>query len=348
MNESMRGVLVRDFGDFRLENLPVPEIGENDILMKVVYSGICGGDKAIYKNKAPWKLSFPFIPGHEFAGEIADLGREVRKEGKYRVGDKITAELIIPCGKCFYCKNGKYNLCNDPRFLGSSLNGGWAEYMRIPGAAHIYKLPETVSIRDAATVEPLSCSLWAVERASLHFADTIVVCGLGPIGMGAVMAASLKSPRAIIAIDLDERLLPLAKEAGAGYAFNAKDSKLKSKIDEITEGVGPSVFIEASGSSDALEIGLDLLRKGGRMVVYGVYGKGANINWSIISEYKELTIVGGHLSPGMFPICLDLIEKGKLKANKLVTQILSLDEFRLGLELKERSKEAVVKVLLSC
>lgn len=342
----MKAVVVHDFADFRFEDVPVPEPADRDILMKVAYSGICGSDKAIYQNRAPWDLTFPFTPGHEFVGEVADLGSEAKKEGPYKIGDKITAELIIPCRKCFFCRSGKYNLCDDPKFLGSSLNGGWAEYMRIPGNATVYKIPSALALKDAAIIEPLSCSLWAVERARIGFRDTVVISGLGPIGLGALMAARLKNPQQLIALDVDDRTFPCAQKAGADYVFNVNNPDYKQALEELTDGLGPSVVIEASGSVGALKNCVDIVRKGGRVVVYGVYGTDAPVNWSIISEFKELDIIGGHLAPNMFPVCLSLLAQGKLNAGLLITHVLKLADYRKGLELRETVNEPVIKALL--
>lgn len=343
----MKAVVVHDFADFRFEDVPFPAIAERDILMKVAYSGICGSDKAIYQNSAPWDLTFPFIPGHEFVGEIADLGTEAKKGGPYHIGDKITAELIIPCRKCFFCRSGKYNLCDDPKFLGSSLNGGWAEYMRIPGNATVYQIPPHLPLKSAAIIEPLSCALWAVERAAVGFRDTVVISGLGPIGLGALMAARLKNPQQLIALDVDERVFPSAEKAGADYVFNVNQPDYQEAIREITAGLGPSVVIEASGSVAALKNGVDIVRKGGRLVVYGVYGQDAPINWSTISEFKELDIIGGHLAPNMFPVGISLLAQGKLNADLLITHVLKLKDYRKGLELRENIKEPVIKALLA-
>lgn len=185
----------------------------------------------------------------------------------------------------------------------------------------------------AAYAEPLSCALHAVERANIKFNDVVVVAGCGPIGLGMVAGAAAKHPQILIALDIDDRKLAVAKECGADITINVSKEDAIQIVRDLTEGYGADVYIEGTGHPAAVPQGLNLLRKKGTFVCYSVFKEDVTVDWSIISDDKELDILGAHLGPGCWPAAIKMIESGKLPLDKICSHQLPLKDFQKGLDL---------------
>ncbi|MEO0914112.1 MAG: alcohol dehydrogenase catalytic domain-containing protein, partial [Pseudomonadota bacterium] len=268
---TMRAVRCHGFGGrHRLEEVLVPTPTVGEVLVRVHASGICAADRAMWDATGPWQLSFPFTPGHEFTGTVVALGEGAGERHGVRLGVRVIAELNISYGNDFHRKRGAYHLTDRMQVLGATLDGGWAEYMLYPAEAVIHKVPDSLSNHAACYTEPLANAILGVQRAEIRFDDVVVVSGAGPIGMGMVQAAALKTPRAVILINPGRAKRDLAVTLGADMAFSPDDPELAEAIGDLTEGRGADVFLEASGQTSAFEQGLSLVRKGARMVVFGV------------------------------------------------------------------------------
>lgn len=225
-----------------------------------------------FRNSLFGYLLAPITPGHEFVGRIVKFGDTDGPTSPLfpglKVGDLATAEQIVPCRCCRYCDRGNYHLCLPHDIYGfrQLTPGAMATYMRWPRNSIIHKIPDHVPPHHAAFVEPLACSIWAVERAEIKFEDVVVVSGCGPLGLGMIAAAKLKNPKLLIALDVVEWKLDIAKACGATVVLNPAVDDVREKVLALTDGYGCDVYIEAAASDVSVTQGLHMLCKGGRFV----------------------------------------------------------------------------------
>ncbi|PHV65321.1 erythritol/L-threitol dehyrogenase [Williamsia muralis] len=349
--EKMQAVVCHGPEDYRLEQVAVPVAGPGEALIKVEAVGICASDLKCYhgaakfwgdENRPAWAET-EVIPGHEFVGTVVSLDDDAAERWGIAVGDRVVSEQIVPCWECMYCKRGWYHMCAPHDLYGFKRRtpGAMAEYMVYPGEALVHKVSKDIPAHHAAFAEPLSCSLHAVERAQITFEDTVVVAGCGPIGLGMIAGAKSKNPARVIALDMAEEKLELAKRCGADLTINIATEDAVAMIKDLTDGYGADVYLEATGHPSAVPQGLNLLRKLGRYVEYGVFGSDVSVDWSIISDDKELDVLGAHLGPYCWPAAIRMIESGVLPMDEICTHQLPLSEFQRGLDLVASGKESV-------
>lgn len=320
-------------------NFPTPKCGANDLLIQTEACGICAGDLKCMHGAAmfwgdetqPSWVKPPFIPGHEFFGHIVEIGKNVTG---FRIGDRIAVEQIVPCEECRFCKNGNYWMCQPHNIFGfqNTNNGGMAEYVRIPKNARIYKIPETMPLEQALLIEPYGCSKHAVDRGRITEKDIVVISGAGTLGLGMVTYAKTLNPKKLIVLDMKDERLQKAKEFGADLAWNPGKMDVIKAIEDITEGYGCDVYLEATGHPSSVHQGLRMIRKLGRMIEFSVFSEPVTVDWSIIGDRKELDILGAHLSPNTYPYVITHIENGSLKTSGIVSSMFSILEWEKGFE----------------
>ena len=352
---TMTAVVCHGPENYRLEQVGTPQAGAGEALVKVEAVGICASDLKCYhgaakfwgdENRAAWAET-EVIPGHEFVGRIVSLDDEAAQRWDVAVGDRVVAEQIVPCGECRYCQRGQYWMCGPHIMFGFKRKtpGGMASYMVFPREARVHKISGDVPPAHAAFAEPLSCALHAVERANIVFEDVVVVAGCGPIGLGMIAGAAAKSPAAIVALDMAPAKLELAKKCGATHTVNIAEQDPLPLVQELTGGYGADVYLEGTGHPSAVLQGLNLLRKLGTYVEYSVFGSDVTVDWSIISDDKELDVLGAHLGPHCWPAAIRMIESGTLPMDEICTHQLPLSQFQQGLDLVAAG-DASIKVSL--
>lgn len=338
--KTMKALVAYGLGDYRLEqDYPVPECGPDDILIRTEACGICAGDLKCMHGAAmfwgaevqPRYVETPFIPGHEFLGHIAAMGENVRG---FSLGERITADQIVPCGECRFCKTGRYWMCQPHAIFGfqSGNNGGMAEYVRYPKTAVISRVPEEMPLEQALLIEPYGCSKHAVDRAQIGSEDVVVISGAGTLGLGMITYARMRNPSLLIALDLADNRLEKAKEFGADLVMNPAKEDAVKKVMELTDGYGCDIYIEATGHPSSVQQGLNMIRKLGRFVEFSVFGQPATIDWSIIGDRKELDVLGSHLSPYCYPFVIKNIENGSLKTDGVVSRMFPIEEWEKAFE----------------
>lgn len=342
MSEKMRAVVVHGGDTFAYEEVERPTAGPGEIIVKIEAAGICAADRKIYTKNHPWQLPDPYFPGHEYVGRVIELGAGAGDRTGLAPGDLAIAEIPVPCRQCWFCRRGLYTHCDNP----SVCVGSWAETMRFPAGAIVHKVPPDFLPEQGAVIEPLACSVHAVNLARIQLEDAVVVSGLGAIGMGILQVARLKTPRLLIGLDINEGLLEIAARLGADYVFNPARSDIPAELRALTEGRGPDIYIEASGSVAALSTGLETLRKAGRLVVFGVYGRPASVDFNLVSEFKELEILGGHVSPNTYPLAIKYLHEGRVDWRVMVTHTFPLARFEEALKVKDGSDAVSIKTLL--
>jgi L-iditol 2-dehydrogenase len=354
--KTMKALVAYSKTDYRFEKAyPTPECGDDDNIIKTEGCGICAGDLKCQHGAAmfwgdevqPSWVQPPFIPGHEFLGTIVEMGKNAQAARGLAIGDRVTADQIVPCGECRFCKSGKYWMCQPHKMHGffSEFNGGMAEYVRYTKNALVYKVPKNMSLEDALLIEPYGCSMHAVDRANIQCTDVAVISGAGTLGLGMVTYAALKNPKVLISLDLDDGRLAKAKEFGATHIFNPGKMNVVDAIMEMTDGYGCDTYIEATGHPSSVIQGLSAIRKLGTFVEFSVFAQHTSVDWSIIGDRKELDILGAHLSPYCFPFVIDGIASGKLKTKGVVKTLLPFEEWEKGFELAT-GKSGDLKVAL--
>ena len=350
---TMKAVVAYEPGDYRLEEVPVPKVGEGEILIKVEACGICAGDAKAYDGAPsfwgdadqPAYIKAPMIPGHEFIGHVVAIGENVKDD--FELGDRVISEQIVPCEECRFCKRGQYWMCQKHDLYGfqNNVNGGMAEYMKFTKEGINYKVPTELPIEKAILIEPYACSYHAVQRAKIELEDVVVLAGAGTLGLGMIGAIKKSGPSKLIVLDLFEDRLELAKQFGADMVLNPAKDDIYTIINDLTDGYGCDVYIEATGAQKSVEQGLKLIRKLGRFVEFSVFKDPVTVDWSIISDRKELDVLGSHLGPYCYEPVIKGISNGDLPTEGVVTHILPLEEYQKGFELVKSGRDSLKVVL---
>lgn len=349
----MRAVVVHGPGDYRIEQRPVPTPGAGELVLRTDAVGVCASDLKCYhgaekfwggEHKPAWAEKNR-IPGHEFVGTVVAAGEGALASRGVELGDRLACEQIVPCGECFYCGRGIYWMCEIHDMFGfKGFDGAMAEYVLVPSRALTHPVSSALPGHMAAFSEPLSCAMHAVERANLQFEDTVVIAGAGPIGLSAIAGARQKNPLRIIALDMVDTKLELARDCGADLTINIATEDPVTRVKELTGGYGADVYIEATGHPSAVAQGINLLRKLGRFVEYSVFKEKVSVDWSIISDDKELDVLGAHLGPHCWPSAIKLIEAGALPLERVCTHQFPLERFQDALDAVADSSGESVKV----
>lgn len=341
--------------DYRLENVPDPIPGPEEVVIKVKASGLCASDlKCYHGGPSFWQGNPPYvkppvIPGHEFIGEVVALGEGAKEKYGLEIGDKAVAEQILPCWECRFCKTGKYWMCERNYvfgFQGGIDDGGMAEYAKFPKGSIIHKAPKDLPDEYGALVEPLSCAIHAVERGEIQLGDTVVISGMGPIGLMMLQVAKLKNPGLLIALDTRDFRLEIAQKLGADIVINVAKEDAVKRVKDLTDGYGCDVYIEASGYPKSVPQGLDMIRKLGTFVEFGVFAEPATVDWTIIGDRKELNIHGSHLGPYRYPLAIEYLAKNIIRGDLIVTHKLPLESFRDAIKIAEDPNSNSIKILI--
>lgn len=338
----MWAVVKQKNGDLNVDyvqiNDPFPKA--NEVKIKVSFSGICGTDIKILHGNT-WSNP-PVVMGHEFSGIVTEVGKEVKD---IKIGDRVVSETAqVVCGKCEHCQNGNYLMCNDRLSIGYGVDGAFSEYCVVRENI-VHKIPENIKLKDAALCEPAAVAVHAVfDAAVLQPAQLAVVIGPGPIGLLAAQAA--KSMGAIVCVlgtSVDEERLKIAKEVGADFIVDVEKQDLQKEIEKITSYKHADIVYECSGSKTAIDLGLKLLKKRGKLVQVGLTKSKMEIPYSLLNT-KELRIIGsfGHRWSNWESV-IRMLENSQLNVDKLVTHIFSLEYWKDAFNVVE--SKAGIKVL---
>jgi L-iditol 2-dehydrogenase len=327
--------------DLKIERVGIPELGEDEVLVRVQVALTCGTDLKVWKQGShPRMIHPPAIFGHELAGVVEETGRSV--DGTIRAGMRVVPSNSAPCGACLYCRKGQPNLCEDLLFN----NGAYAEYVRIPGRIvrqNLLEIPDHVSFRDAAMVEPLACVLRGIHETDIRPGDTAVIVGCGPIGLKFIRALSARDVR-VIALGKRKGQIQAAERLGAYAAFDVStmDSPVQI-VRQLTEGGrGADAVIEAVGSATTWQWAMQMVRKGGKVNLFGGCPHGTQVQFDpALLHYSEITIKATfHHTPQFIREALDTIARGEVRASDFVTGEIPLAELPRAFEdMKHRNGE---------
>lgn len=275
-----------------MEDRPVPEAIGDQVLIKLKYTGICGTDLKIYDGSIPYVkqglLTYPIIPGHEWSGEVVSVGPEVTG---IIPGERVTGECHIGCGKCDYCLNGRTNVCPKRIRIGIlGHDGAFAEYITLPEKA-VHRLPDAVTDQEGALVEPLTIALHALDKLDSVAGSCMLVFGLGPIGLLTCQAARAMGAATVIGVDIDKNRLTLAEGMGLDHVTSASGDDLFKELQEMTNGHGIDIIVEATGAKPLLKASIELIRPGGQVSLVGLYNGDVEINATQLIT-KDIKIYG--------------------------------------------------------
>ncbi len=323
-------------GDVRIEEVPIPELDEDGILVQVEAATTCGTDVKTYV-RGYWNISIPSRFGHEFSGRIVKLGpraNEGRRLPPLREGMRVAVANSAPCHGCYYCRIGEFSLCTDIIYLW----GAFAEYVAVPGRIvrdNVYQIPDSLPALDACLTEPLACVVHGIEKSNIRLGDTVVINGAGPIGLMFVRLAKLKGAR-VISCDLSQSRLEAAQRLGADHVVNVSAvADPIAVIRELTEGRGADVAIEAVGLPEVWETTVAMVRRGGTVNLFGGPQTGTVFKLDTNRvHYDALTIKAVyHHTPDYIARALNLIMRGEVTARDFVSVQLPLSEVVQALEL---------------
>ncbi len=290
-DEYMDAVVLFKPKEAKFTKYNIPDIRPNEVLVKVKAVGVCGSDHSVYEGTFP-APNLPLIQGHEFSGEVTDTGVEVPKS--INIDDKVTADINMSCGICYFCRMGQKLLCPDLKQIGLHANGAYAEYVKIPWR-QIYKLPETMKWEHGAYVEPLACLLSGQRKIDIQPGSSVLIFGAGPMGLGHTIISKMKGAVKVIVAEINPRRLKKAEDLGADITIDSNKYNLHKEVKKQTNGIGVDYIIEAAGSSDAYKYSFDLVRRGGTILVFGAAPANESITikpWDLLA--KEIKIVSSY------------------------------------------------------
>jgi len=341
-NDTMWATVFIAPGELSFQQMPIPEVGPGDLLVKVNTALTCGTDVKTYKRGHP-KYEPPTLFGHEFAGDVVVTGQDVRG---FAVGMRVGAGNTAPCNQCYFCKRGQPNLCED---LLVNL-GAFAEYIRIPARLvrqNTFVLPDHLSYRQAAIIEPLACVVHGQDLLQIQPGESVAIIGAGgPIGLMHVQLALRQGATPVVAVDINDMRLSIAEKVGATRTVNSTHEDPCEVVRSLTEGRGADVVIECAGVKAAWLTALDIVRKGGRVEWFGGLPGGTRVEIDATRvHYDELTIFGVyHLTPLSLERAFHMASHGVIDAAPLITHELPLKSLEDGLKMMMEGRSAKVAI----
>jgi L-iditol 2-dehydrogenase len=340
---TMKAAVLHGIGDLRLEEVPVPVMGPDDALIRVRACGLCTSDVHYLQHGriGSYIVTGPMILGHEVAGEVVAVGANVRD---LPVGTRVAVEAGVPCGRCEWCKNDKYNLCPDIAFYATPpYDGAMAEYCVIR-ADFAFPLPEGATYEQGALCEPISVGLQAARQTRLKAGDTVVILGAGPIGLTGIVAALGSGVAQVIISDVLPNRLEMAASLGA-VAVDVRSQDLREVVMERTRGRGADILWDTAGIRAVVEGAPSLMKKGGQIALIAPID--TPITWNLFEvQNPELGIHGVMRYANTYPAAVALVSSGRFPIESIITSRRPLDEVLLAFEEASASKDKVTKVVV--
>ena len=331
----MLAAVFRGPGELEVGEVSTPEISPDEILVKVGANTVCGTDVRILRGEKTRGIAQPVVLGHELAGHIAEVGNKV---GGYKVGAPVVMAPAMACLHCFYCKRGLENLCLNKRIMGNIVDGGLAEYVRIPGdavkAGNLFVAEKDLPSEQLALAEPLACCVNGQSNYRVEIDDAVLIMGAGPIGLFHLQLALLAGARTVIVSNPSEARRNFATELGAHVTVDPTSEDLWEVVAEHTDGLGVDVSVICVGRPQLVNDSLRATRKGGRVNVFaGLAGDGWSEVEANLIHYNELVLTGASDSKRRdYDTALRLIESGRIDAERMVTHRFPLKETEKAIE----------------
>jgi L-iditol 2-dehydrogenase len=321
----MKALLLTEYKKMVVTDVEEPNVGPDDVLVQVEACGICGSDIHGYDGSTGRRIP-PLIMGHEAAGIVVATGENVNDLQK---GARVTFDSMVSCGRCDFCRKGKGNLCDNRMVLGVSCgeyrrHGAFAERISVPRRI-VYRLPDSLSFEHAALVEAVSVAVHAVNITPVQLGDTAVVVGSGMIGLLTLQAVRAAGATQVIAVDVNEKRLSVAKDLGADHALNGNEISVPEKIRELTNGRGADVALEVVGATPTISTAIESVRNGGNVTLVGNVSPKIELPLQSVVT-REISLKGTCGCNGEYPECIDLMNRGIINVAPLITAEINLQE----------------------
>jgi 2-desacetyl-2-hydroxyethyl bacteriochlorophyllide A dehydrogenase len=327
----MKAAVVLQPKRIETQELPIPIPAPNELLVKVMASGICGTDVHIFQGE--YLGSYPIIPGHEFAGVVERVGSAV---SRYKAGDRVAVEPNLPCDNCVNCLNNRQNFCLNWQAVGVTRSGGMAQYVSVPEKA-VFNTDD-LPFEQGAFMEPLSCVLHGLERLDLQMASRVALLGAGPIGLLLLQGLRLNGVTEVVVVDKNTDRATFARSMGADISL--------TRLDDLEQDAYDAV-VDATGAMEVMSRTMDFVRPGGKILLFGVPPAGQRINIEAFPIFRKgLTILSSFTSLHNSYQALGLLKSKTVLVEKLISHRLPLEELQRGIKLIEKGNEPVYKVVI--
>lgn len=343
----MKALVMHEYQHLTYEEVPTPQPGAGEVQIRIKACSVCGSDVHGFDGSTGRRQP-PVIMGHEASGVISAVGEGVKD---YRVGDRVTFDSTVYCGKCEMCREGKVNLCSSRQVLGVSCGdynraGAFAEYLTVPEYI-LYRLPDNVTYVQAAMIEPLSIAYHAATRTPIAAGDTVVVIGVGTIGLLTMQVVKSFGAR-VIAVDIDDKRLELAKQNGASDVVNSTEPDALAQLRALTRrGEGVDVAIDAVGIDASVNLCIRAVRLDGRVVLIGNLAQDIHFPLQYVVT-RQISLFGSCASAGEYPQCLALIANGDVEVDSMISKKVPLAEGDLWMNKIYRREDGLAKLVFLC
>lgn len=345
MEGKMKTAVMLGIGEMGFEERDIPQVKDDEVLVKLEYVGICGSDLHYYETGAigDYVVEPPFVLGHEPGGTVVEVGKNVTH---LKAGDRVALEPGKTCGHCEFCKTGRYNLCPDVVFFATPpVDGVFQEYVAHE-ADLCFKLPNNVSTLEGALIEPLAVGFHAALQGDAHLGQKAVVMGAGCIGLVSMMALKARGVSEVYVVDIMEKRLKKALELGADGVINGAEENVEQKIRQITDGRGVDLVIETAGTEITTRQAISIAKKGSNIVLVG-YSKSGEMTlpMSLVLD-KELTFKTVFRYRHIYPMAIEAVAQGKVNLKGIVTDIFDLDDVQKAMDYSVNNKTDIVKAVI--
>lgn len=338
----MKAAVLEKVNKITVTDIPVPTPAPDEVVIKVKTCGMCGTDLKLYTGQ--YTARVPVVPGHEYSGEIVEVGKNVRN---LRPGQRVVSDPNESCGKCYWCRNHQPCFCNDLAAYGVLRDGGFAEYCTATEKG-VYPIPEGVDDEVAAFAEPVSCVVHAADRINYRPGETVAIVGGGPLGQIHLQFALNSGASRAVLVDPNQSRRDLAKKFGAHAVINPKEENVRERVLQETGGLGADVVIEAVGRKQTIEESFGLAKRGGRVVIFGFAPETEKAVFSPFDVLsRELTILGAWVNPYSYSRALDVLSSDRIDVKPLISHRLKLDNIMQGYEMMAQKPAGFIKSLVS-
>jgi L-iditol 2-dehydrogenase len=328
-------------GKIEFTEVPKPVIGDHDVLLRIRRIGICGSDIHVYHGKHPY-TSYPVVQGHEFCGEVAEVGPRVQS---FRRGDLATAPPQIVCGECVPCREGRYHICERLKVMGFQAPGVAQEFVSLPESA-LVKLPAGFTLESGALVEPAAVAIHAVSRASSVAGRQVLVLGAGPIGNLVAQVARWRQARRVLISDISDPRLEIARQCGIDCTVNSRAASLESYVAEVFGPNRADVAFECVGAAETANQAIHNIRKGGTIVIVGVFGDRPEVDLGLVQD-RELEIRGTLMYQRHdYLEAIRCLSEGGITVGPLLTRTFPFRHYPEAYAFIEENREKVMKVMV--
>lgn len=328
-------------GNIEFRDVPLPETADGQVLVKIMTIGICGSDIHVYHGKHPY-TSYPVVQGHEVSGEIVKVSPDVKG---FKIGDRVTIQPQVVCGKCYSCTHGNYHICDELKVMGFQTTGVASEYFAVD-ASKVLKLPEGMDFDKGALIEPVAVAVHALGRGGDVKDKKVLVLGAGPIGNLVAQTAKGLGAKSAMITDLSSYRLMIAKSCGIDYCVNVKEQDLGKEIPAAFGRDGADLILECAGANPTTDQAVKYARKGSDIIIVGVFGDKANVDLAAVQD-RELRLIGTLMyRENDFIKAIQLIKNDKIKLDPIITGHFVFKDFKKAYEYIEEQKDRIMKVII--